>query len=70
MHTIMTVILQSVALILQYKSCRTESELLQRIKNVDYTAECANTRRFRDEFVQYGVGATEMCIKKMFGEAK
>ena len=52
------------------KSCRTESELLQRIKNVDYTAECANTKRFRDEFVQYGVGATEMCIKKMFGEAK
>lgn len=52
------------------KSCRTESELLQRIKNVDYAAECANTKRFRDEFVQYGVGATEICIKKMFGEAK
>ena len=50
------------------KSCRTESELLQRIKNVDYTAECANTRRFRDEFVQYGVGATEMCINAIFAE--
>lgn len=46
------------------KSCRTESELLQRIKNVDYVSECANTKRFRDEFVQYGVGATEMCIKR------
>ena len=42
------------------KSCRTESELLQRIKSVDYAAECANTKRFRDEFVQYGVGATEI----------
>ncbi len=50
------------------KSCRTESDLLKRIKNVDYTAECANTKRFRDEFVQYGVGATEMCINAIFAE--
>ena len=49
------------------KSCRTESELLQRIKNVDYAAERANTKRFRDEFVQYGVGATETCINAVFG---
>lgn len=52
------------------KSCRTESELLQRIKNVDYAAECANTKRFRDEFVQYGVGATETCINAVFGGRK
>lgn len=50
------------------KSCRTEVELLKRIRNVDYQAECLNTKRFRDEFVQYGVGATETCIKKVFGE--
>lgn len=50
------------------KSCRTEVELLKRIRNVDYQAECLNTKRFCDEFVQYGVGATETCIKKMFGE--
>lgn len=50
------------------KSCRTEAELLQRIQNVDYDAECLNTKRFRDDFVQYGVGATETCIKKVFGE--
>ena len=68
MHTIMTVILQSVDEKYPNKSCRTESDLLKRIKNVDYTAECANTKRFRDEFVQYGVGATEMCINAIFAE--
>ena len=50
------------------KSCRTEEELLQRIKNIDYAVECANTKRFRDEFVQYGVGATKTCINAIFAE--
>ena len=50
------------------KSCRTESELLQKIRNIDYQTECMKTKRFRDEFVQYGIGATENCIKKLFGE--
>ena len=49
------------------KSCRTEEELLSRIKNIDYNAECANTRRFRDDFIQYGVGATKECVKALFG---
>lgn len=50
------------------KSCRTEDELLRRIKGIDYEAECANTRRFRDEFIQYGIGATEACVKAEFGK--
>lgn len=50
------------------KSCRTEDELLARIKTMDYEAECANTMRFRDEFVQYGRGATEFCVKALFGQ--
>ena len=50
------------------KSCRTEVELLSRIQNVDYAAECANTKRFRDAFVQYGVGATETCIRALMGK--
>lgn len=50
------------------KSCRTEEELLTRIKDIDYEAECANTRRFRDEFIQYGIGATEACVKAEFGK--
>ncbi len=49
------------------KSCRTENELLERIKRIDYMAECENTRRFRDEFIQYGIGATEACVKAEFG---
>ncbi len=50
------------------KSCRTEDELLARIKDIDYESECANTRRFRDEFIQYGIGATETCVKAEFGK--
>ncbi len=50
------------------KACRTEDELLCRIKNIDYKAECANTKRFRDEFIQYGVGATKACVKALFAE--
>lgn len=49
------------------KSCRTEEELLGRIKNIDYAKECANTKRFRDDFIQYGVGATEICASAVFG---
>ena len=50
------------------KSCRTENELLARIKDIDYEAECSNTRRFRDEFIQYGLNTTEICVKAEFGE--
>jgi CDP-glycerol glycerophosphotransferase len=50
------------------KSCRTEDELLSRIKTVDYARECANTKRFRDEFISYGIGATEACVKAEFGK--
>ncbi len=50
------------------KSCRTEEELLERIKGIDYEAECENTRRFRDAFIQYGGDATEACVRAEFGE--
>lgn len=49
------------------KSCRTEEELLNKIKNLDYEVECLNTKRFRDEFVQYGENSTEICVKKLLG---
>ena len=48
------------------KSCRTEEELLSRIKDINYEAECSNTKRFRDDFIRYGVGATEACVKSLF----
>lgn len=50
------------------KSCRTETELLQRIQNMNYAAECNNTKRFRNEFIQYGVDATRACINAVFGK--
>ena len=50
------------------KSCRTEDELLARIKDINYELECENTKQFRDEFIQYGIGATEACVKAEFGK--
>lgn len=50
------------------KSCRTEEELLSRIKCISYEVECSNTLRFRDEFIQYGIGAIETCVKAEFGK--
>ena len=49
------------------KSCRTEEELMLRIKGLRYREECDKTKRFRDEFIQYGIGATEACVKAEFG---
>lgn len=48
------------------KSCRNEDDLLKRIKNMDYSAECDNTIRFRDSFIQYKGCSTELCVKKLF----
>lgn len=50
------------------KICRTEEDLIARIKGIDYEAECSNTKRFRDYFIQYGVGATEACVSAEFGK--
>ncbi len=48
------------------KSCRSETELIDRIINLDYKAECQNTKKFRDEFIKYGINSTEICVKKVF----
>ena len=50
------------------KSCRTEKELLTKIKGLDYEMECHKTRLFRDEFIQFGVNATEACVHAVFGK--
>lgn len=52
------------------KSCRTEDELLNRIKTMNYETECKNTQRFRDEFVVYGIGATKTCVKALFWKSE
>ncbi len=48
------------------ESCRTEDDLLEKIINCDYLCEREKTQRFRKEFIQYGMGATEACLKALF----
>ncbi len=48
------------------RSCRDENELIERISQLDYKEECENTRRFRDQFVQYHDDATAEAVKKLF----
>jgi len=48
-------------------SCRTEEELLEQIRGLDYEAACERTRAFRDAFMQYGAGATQSCVQALFG---
>ena len=48
------------------KSCRTEAELLSRIKNIDYEKECINTKLFREKFIQYKDLSTKTCVEAMF----
>ncbi len=46
--------------------CMTEEELLSRIRDLDYGQECANTKRFRDEFMQYGENSVRICTEALF----
>ena len=50
------------------KSCRTEDELLNKIRSMNYQKECENTKRFRNDFIQYGVGATKACVEAEFSQ--
>ena len=43
--------------------CRTESELLSRVTDLDYSNECKKTEKFRDKFIQYKGNAIECCVK-------
>lgn len=45
--------------------CREEAELLERIRKLDYTVESDNSRRFRDDFISYGIGSVEVCANKL-----
>ena len=51
------------------KSCREEGELLSRIEQMDYEAECRNTMRFRDDFIQYGKSAAAECVSALFTDS-
>lgn len=48
--------------------CRTEQELLKKIKTLNYEEEAKKTKKFRDYFVQYGGNATEQCVMALFNK--
>lgn len=48
------------------KSCRTEKELIERIKDLDYDGESKKAATFRRKFIQYGGNATECAVKELF----
>ena len=52
------------------KSCRTEDELLTKIKNINAEQECEKTQKFRDEFISHGRTATEICVRALFEKRK
>ncbi|MGP1608861.1 MAG: CDP-glycerol glycerophosphotransferase family protein [Clostridium sp.] len=45
---------------------KTEDELINQIKNIDFEEESKKTKKFKSKHVQYGGNATEICIDKMF----
>ena len=47
---------------------RTEDKLLEHIKSFDYAEECAKTKKFKDDHMEYGGNATMQCINAVFGE--
>ena len=49
------------------KSCRTEEELIGVLHSLNYEDASLKAKAFRDTFIQYGPGATEQCVKKIFG---
>ena len=50
------------------KSCRTESELIDRILSLDYEKECRNSEKFRKKFIEFGGNATEQAVKALFSK--
>ena len=47
---------------------RTEDKLLEHILSYDHATECAKTKKFKDDHMEYGGNATDTCIKAVFGE--
>jgi len=47
---------------------KSEDEVIERIKNMDFSAACERTKAFKDKYVPVGGNATETCVKALFGE--
>ena len=50
------------------KSCRTESELIERIRTLDYEKESINSEEFRKKFIEFGGNAAEQAVKALFSK--
>ena len=49
------------------KSCRTEDELMEKIKNLDYAGSSERAKAFRERFIQYGEDSSKICVEALLG---
>lgn len=45
---------------------RTEKEVLEKIKTMDYEIECNKTANFKNKYIEVGGDATKMCVNALF----
>ena len=50
------------------KICKTEEVLLDSIKRLKKEEEYKKTKRFREQFIEYGGNATSVCVRALFGD--
>ena len=48
--------------------CKTEEVLLDSIKRIKKEEEYEKTKRFREQFIEYGGNATSECVRALFGD--
>ncbi|WP_218962756.1 CDP-glycerol glycerophosphotransferase family protein [Fredinandcohnia onubensis] len=44
---------------------KTQEELVNKIKTMDYQNECQKTEQFKNKYLKIGGNATEMCVRKL-----
>ena len=47
---------------------RTEQEVIDHIKNMDYLTECEHTKNFKNKYTYIGGKATQICVETLFGK--
>ena len=47
---------------------RTEQEVINHIKNMNYLAECEHTKSFKNKYTYIGGQATQICVETLFGK--
>ena len=50
------------------KSFKTEDQLLDHIKSLDFEQESAKTERFRNSFIEYRADSTKTCVEALLGK--